>query len=658
MINLVYPIYAAEVFAGECLEVNSHRNHPDAKSVDEDIAKIAKEKLGMKSVDGIQVVDDLHTGELSKSWGATSLGSLAKPVIALQSGLETSAPNARRYLLLRELYKTSSSLRMKEIAIKVVQVAIMVGLMMSGIGFYAMVGCAIGLFVASYLIDARMNYNCSVSAHQFAIKEIEEKDRPEVKAAFEAMNSVREMKGFMRQGVLEDLKMDKPVEEPFVQEVDKALAKAYKIVDELRTLTTVETRKGELLAKFKEMEKELEKGEFTPEQESKLCDKLYDINEELTQIREFELKKAGLLTLVQEISQELEKTDLKETSQLPVKGKAVYEELLHFKAAHERYAPVFDGIQAIADEFAKKKLSGESKANLMNKLNDFYKKFPYATDIKDEDISTAAKRQQLYEKMVSELEQSKLPLMEKGKRILELREIFGELKKGPFTFDTALFAPIEKALQEKGATLEEKIDLDQLVQEISEELKKYTVNAEEMKEPLAKFEEFSNALDKGDKASDDDLKNKAEAFFDEMKKLRDLHLSLTQRLIEKWNAMELTPSGLDLPFKLRPSTDKASDFYKEREAYHLQDLDKTKLFIQTMPGVITLLIIPKLLEPIAKINPLLILPAYGLISQGIGMMLTPAANWLGHYAIDWQFLRNTKQPRPAKVEPGVWQGAL
>lgn len=159
------PIICANTIVSNCLNVSGHRNHPDAKPLDADLAKIAKEKLGFGSVDGIQVVDDLRSRELSKSWGFRFCGRFSSPVIAVHKGLESCAPQARRFQILSELALSSGNYYLVEMVREVAGGIFATTILFSG-------GVTVLAFGKLFLY-ALINEQAKKIAHTFFVKQAE-----------------------------------------------------------------------------------------------------------------------------------------------------------------------------------------------------------------------------------------------------------------------------------------------------------------------------------------------------------------------------------------------------------------------------------------------------------------------------------------------------
>ena len=174
------PFICIGALVNEYREISAHKRHPDRKPLDSGIALIAKERLGLTSPEGIQVVDDLVGPALSKRWGSSRFG-----VIAIHRGL---SHQARRFLILTELYKASSLQPLIKLAINIGQVVFMLGIISSGGGMYVIVGKICLLAFAHSTIDKPVNGYFDTLAQHFAIKEFDEEDRKEIKATLTAFN--------------------------------------------------------------------------------------------------------------------------------------------------------------------------------------------------------------------------------------------------------------------------------------------------------------------------------------------------------------------------------------------------------------------------------------------------------------------------------------
>ena len=174
------PFICIGALVNEYREISAHKRHPDRKPLDSGIALIAKERLGLTSPEGIQVVDHLVGPALSKRWGSSRFG-----VIAIHRGL---SHQARRFLILTELYKASSLQPLIKLAINIGQVVFMLGIISSGGGMYVIVGKICLLAFAHSTIDKPVNGYFDTLAQHFAIKEFDEEDRKEIKATLTAFN--------------------------------------------------------------------------------------------------------------------------------------------------------------------------------------------------------------------------------------------------------------------------------------------------------------------------------------------------------------------------------------------------------------------------------------------------------------------------------------
>lgn len=181
--SIVYPVFVASAIYEMYEQVAVHKHHPDAHPLDSDIAQLAKEKLGIDTK-GIQIVDDLNCGELSKSWSMR----FTTPVIAIQRGLKELAPNARKYLIMKELHLATGGNAWVALALKVAQSVIICGIVTSGGGF--LITCAKILCVAalSALIEGLANSFFAGQAHEFACKDLSDGEKNEIMRTDKAMN--------------------------------------------------------------------------------------------------------------------------------------------------------------------------------------------------------------------------------------------------------------------------------------------------------------------------------------------------------------------------------------------------------------------------------------------------------------------------------------
>lgn len=172
-----FSVITVQVLLHSCQEVNLHRNHPDAKPLDEEIAEIARRELKIGSCEGIQVVDDLVRGQPVQSWGILPFGSLARPIIAVQKGLVEHAGAARRFFILRELHKLSNGINLVKMAKMVMTVSIGAGIVAAGGAFYLVAGKLLLLFVSAKLSDFALESYFNAQGEAFAMQHVSEKEQ-------------------------------------------------------------------------------------------------------------------------------------------------------------------------------------------------------------------------------------------------------------------------------------------------------------------------------------------------------------------------------------------------------------------------------------------------------------------------------------------------